>query len=69
MQHPIDYERITIPPHGGTRIVCLNWPDCGCGDDCTDLARAESPRVVLCLFALMIAVAAIGAGLLIAGFR
>ncbi|RVD64771.1 hypothetical protein [Mesorhizobium sp. M7A.F.Ca.ET.027.03.2.1] len=67
MQHPLDYERITIPPHGTARIVCHNWPTCGCGDDCTALAPTESPVARRILFALMFAVAAIGAGLLIAG--
>ncbi|TIM24744.1 MAG: hypothetical protein E5Y74_00675 [Mesorhizobium sp.] len=63
MQHPLDYERITIPPHGTVRIVCHNWPTCGCGDDCTNRTE-ESPAARRILLGLMIAVAAIGVVLL-----
>ncbi|OBQ72363.1 hypothetical protein [Mesorhizobium loti] len=69
MAHPLDYERIAIPPHGAVRIVCHNWPTCGCGGDCTQLVPEESPRARRILIGLMIAVAVIGAGLLYAGLR
>lgn len=69
MQHPLDYERITIPPHGTVRIVCHNWPTCGCGDDCTNRPAAEWPTARRILNGLIAAVAIIGAGLLIAGLR
>ncbi|TPM41573.1 hypothetical protein [Mesorhizobium sp. B2-3-4] len=69
MVHPLDYERIAIPPHGGVRIVCHNWPSCGCGDDCTQQSPEDSPFARRVLLALMIAVALIGAGLVYVGLR
>lgn len=69
MLHPLDYERIGIPPHGKAVLRCQIFPECRCGDDCTSLAPEESPRARRLLFAGMIAVATIGAGLLYAGLR
>lgn len=60
-------EIITIPPHGKAVLRCQNFPECQCGDDCTALAPTESPAARRILFALMIAVGAIGAGLLYVG--
>ncbi|TPM92695.1 hypothetical protein [Mesorhizobium sp. B2-1-3A] len=70
MVHPLDYERIAITGgDGAVRIVCHNWPTCGCGDDCTQQSPEDSPFARRILLALMIAVALIGAGLVYAGMR
>jgi len=59
-------ESIAIQPHGKPAIRCENFPECMCGDDCTDRV-AESPAARLILRGLMLTVAIIGAGLLLAG--
>jgi predicted nucleic acid-binding Zn ribbon protein len=74
MVHPLDYRPVNSPfpippPPGAVRIVCHNWPTCGCSDDCTQRIPEESPRARRILIGLMIAVAVIGAGLLYAGLR
>jgi hypothetical protein len=65
---PDDYARETInlPPDGKPQVVCHLYPECFCGDDCPNRV-AESLVARRILFGLMIAVAVIGTGLVIAG--
>ncbi|ODA94966.1 hypothetical protein BFX40_20245 [Mesorhizobium sp. SEMIA 3007] len=68
-QVPRSLEQMTVPPGGRTQLICKRWPDCLCGDDCIDLAPAESPMARRILNGLMLAVAAIGAGLVYVGLH
>ncbi|MBZ9719132.1 hypothetical protein LB519_14885 [Mesorhizobium sp. AD1-1] len=64
----IIHEPIVIPPGHTIRIVCQNFPECMCGEDCTR-ADPESPTVRRILIGLLIAVGVIGAGLVLVGLR
>lgn len=61
------FEPLTVPPDGKVQVVCENYPECMCGDDCID--RTESPRARLILKGLMLAVAVLGIVLIYVGLR
>lgn len=56
------------PAAGRVVIRCGNFPECMCGEDCVD-RRTESPAARRILIGLMIAIAALGVGLLYVGLR
>ncbi|TPN79993.1 hypothetical protein [Mesorhizobium sp. B1-1-2] len=62
-------ETIAVPSHGEPRMVCQNFPECGCGDDCTAGPPLESAAVQWILTGLVVAAAIIGAGLFYVGAR
>ena len=63
---PTGYE--LAPADGRIVIRCNNFPECRCGDDCIE-RPTDSPVARRILVGGMIALAAIGAGLLYAGLR
>ena len=55
---PRGLEHITIPPGNERRLVCDNFPECGCDTDCHDAPRPlteEQCVLLLVLFALVFA--------------
>ncbi|TIX20771.1 MAG: hypothetical protein E5V35_31655 [Mesorhizobium sp.] len=71
MSAPLDhvaknYDRI-CEPGGKPHIVCQLWPECMCGEDCSD--RRDERMVRRILAAFIAAMLAIGAGLIIWGMR
>lgn len=45
---------VAVPPDGRLQIVCQNFPECMCGEDCIDRTPAESLVALWVLFGLMI---------------
>lgn len=55
---PHGLERVTVPPGNDHRLVCDNFPECGCDADCHDAPQPltqEQLVLLIVLFAISIA--------------